>query len=172
MPTRMNRPMTPDPKPRGRRTLLDAKTEREIIDAIRAGAFDHVAAQAAGIGRATFYDWMRRGRAGEPPFSDFSDKVDRARAQARRKREIEVARTNPLAWLRYGPGRERPGEPGWTESREAIESGPKPDPAAAKDDRLAREILRDQKLADAAQDFLSELERVERNGQGGDSGEP
>ena len=34
--------------------------------------------------------------------------------------KAEVRRDNPLAWLRYGPGRERPGEPGWTESREIL----------------------------------------------------
>ena len=151
---------TPDPKARGRKTLLDATTEREIVNAIRAGAYDWVAAQAAGIARSTFYDWMARGRVGERPFSDFSDKVARARAEARRKREIEVARTNPLAWLRYGPGRERPGEPGWTDSREVIGLEPKSEPAD-KDGQLARKILEDPNLSRATHEFLAELERVE-----------
>lgn len=64
----MTRQTSHNPKGHGRKTLLDATTEREIVNAIRAGAFDHVAAVAAGIARSTFYDWMARGRAGEPPF--------------------------------------------------------------------------------------------------------
>ena len=40
-----------------------------------------------------------------------------ARAQARAQREAAVAQQNPLAWLRMGPGRERPGEPGWTDAQ-------------------------------------------------------
>ena len=44
--------------------------------------------------------------------------VREARAQARVAAETEVRRDNPLAWLRYGPGRDRAGEPGWTERHE------------------------------------------------------
>jgi hypothetical protein len=31
-----------------------------------------------------------------------------------------VKRTQPLAWLKSGPGRDRPGEPGWTERHEVV----------------------------------------------------
>ena len=31
---------------------------------------------------------------------------------------IEVRKAQPLAYLPYGPGREKPGRPGWTESQE------------------------------------------------------
>ena len=41
-----------------------------------------------------------------------------ARSEARIVAKIEVRKMNPFHWLRYGPGRERSGEPGWTDSIE------------------------------------------------------
>ncbi len=96
--------------------ILDAKVVEQVISYIRAGAYDWVAAQAAGLDRHTFRNWMRRGEQGEQPFLAFFARVGRARAEARIVREIKVAEKDPLAWLRLGPGRERPGEPGWTDS--------------------------------------------------------
>ena len=46
------------------------------------------------------------------------------RAEARAAAEVEVRRDNPLAWLRYGPGRERPEESGWTQSVQHEHAGP------------------------------------------------
>lgn len=95
--------------------LLDPEARHKITAYIRAGSFDWVAARAAGISAATFYNWMRRGEAGEPVFAEFFDDVQQARAEARLATEVEVKVKEPLAWLRYGPGRDRPGEPGWTD---------------------------------------------------------
>jgi hypothetical protein len=98
----------------GRKTLLTLEVEARIVDAIRQGAFDHVAAAAVGINPSTFYDWLKRGEAGDEPFAEFSKKVMEARAAARQDAENRVHQKEPFNWLRYGPGRERPGEPGWT----------------------------------------------------------
>ena len=38
-----------------------------------------------------------------------------ARAEARLSAEVEVKRGEPLNWLMKGPGRDRSGEPGWTD---------------------------------------------------------
>jgi len=89
---------------------------------IRRGAFDWVAAQAAGISPTTFREWMARGEGRDPErpemkeYAAFAAQVRQARAIARSKAEITVRQDNPLAWLRYGPGREKTNEPGWTES--------------------------------------------------------
>ncbi|MCG3177535.1 MAG: hypothetical protein MOGMAGMI_02509 [Candidatus Omnitrophica bacterium] len=89
---------------------------------IRQGAFDWVAAQAAGIAPTTFREWMARGEGRDPErpptneYAAFAAQVRQARAAARSKAEITVRQDNPLAWLRYGPGRDKPNEPGWTES--------------------------------------------------------
>ncbi len=102
----------------GRKSKLTPDVEQQIVVYIRSGAFDWVAAQAAGIGRTTFYRWMQAGETGEDPYGSFYTAVREARAVARVAAEMEVRNNNPLAWLRYGPGRARPGEPGWTESHE------------------------------------------------------
>ena len=103
----------------GRRTKLTPDVERIILEHIEGGAFDYIAAQAAGIERRTFTVWLRRGeRSAEEPFRSFSYRVREARARARAVAESKVYANQPFNWLRYGPGRERPGKPGWTDSKQ------------------------------------------------------
>lgn len=102
----------------GRKTLLTPQVHTTIVSYVRSGAYDWVAAQACGIEPRTFYNWMAWGEKGNPRYVQFFHDVRKARAEARVVAENEVRRDNPLAWLRYGPGRERPGEPGWTESHQ------------------------------------------------------
>lgn len=102
----------------GRKTKLTDELQQQIVSYIRAGAYDWVAAQATGIGKTTFYRWMQAGERGRQPYAGFFAVVREARAVARVAAEMEVKRDNPLAWLRYGPGRAKPEEPGWTESHE------------------------------------------------------
>jgi hypothetical protein len=108
----------------GRPTLLTPETHRAIIAAIRAGAFVWIAAEANGVDRETFKLWMRIGtRTKKEPYFSFVQEVRAARAQARLAAEIEIRRDMPFNWLRFGPGREREGEEGWTESSEVRHSG-------------------------------------------------
>ena len=102
----------------GRNTKLTPEVQETILAYIRAGAFEWVAAEAAGIGKSTYYRWMKLGeqqRSGV--HHEFWRAVRQARAQVRVAVEAAVRTDQPFAWLRYGPGRERPGEPGWTDSR-------------------------------------------------------
>lgn len=103
----------------GRKSKLTPDVQQTIISYVRGGAFAWVAAEAVGISKTTFFRWLQQGEAAESgPYHNFWLQVRRAHAQARVAAEAEVRRENPLAWLRYGPGRQRPGEPGWTETRE------------------------------------------------------
>ena len=107
-----------------RPTLLTPERHKAIVAAIRAGSFDWVAAEANGINRETFRVWMRKGeRDKRKPYAAFSTDVRTARAQARLSAEIEVRKDEPFNWLHFGPGRERPGETGWTEAKEVKHSG-------------------------------------------------
>jgi hypothetical protein len=104
----------------GRPTAFNTTVLRAIVREIRRGAFDWVAAEAAGIDRKTFYRWMKRGEQGEEPFAELKAQVDQARARTRIGAEQRVRDEHPLSWLRLGPGRERKGQPGWTEAVEAL----------------------------------------------------
>lgn len=70
---------------RGRPTKLNPETTSTIVTLIRAGNTVEVAADAAGINRATFFDWMDRGTrtaARDRPYREFREQVERARAEA------------------------------------------------------------------------------------------
>lgn len=97
----------------GRPTKLNDETQAIILEWIGKGAYDWVAAQAAGIDPSTFKNWMKRD---EDIYIEFQRQVRMARARVRAEVEAQVRKEAPFNWLRFGPGRERPGEPGWTDS--------------------------------------------------------
>ena len=82
------RPRRPRGRPPGS-VSLTPEIEHKILTYIRAGAFAHVASEAAGISRRTFFDWMARGRGEHPARSAtpklraFARKVEQAHAEAR-----------------------------------------------------------------------------------------
>ncbi len=128
----------------GRHSKLTPDVHREIVAFVRAGAFDWVAAEAAGVSKSTFYRWLQRGESdARGIYHEFWSDIRQARAQARVAAEAEVRRDNPLAWLRYGPGRARPEEPGWTDSHEVVtrsEGQSDPRMEALSDEQLERII--------------------------------
>lgn len=124
----------PKKRKAGRKTLLTPETQAKIVSYVRAGAYDWVAAQAAGISTATFYRWME-GKT--PEHAEFRDAVLEARAQARIAAEIQVRKEKPEVWLMRGPGRERPGEPGWGE-RVEVSAEIKHDIEGARESLAAR----------------------------------
>jgi len=65
-----------------RPTKLTPKVRERIVESIRAGAYAEQAARAAGIAPSTYYDWLRRGEAGEQPFSEFSEALRAGEAEA------------------------------------------------------------------------------------------
>lgn len=103
----------------GRASLLTPEVQHRIVSYIRAGAWEYVAAGAAGVSYTTFNVWMT---SQNPRYAEFQSAVREARLQARATAEIEVRRENPLAWLRQGPGRGRtPEEEGWTDETRKID---------------------------------------------------
>jgi hypothetical protein len=112
----------PEKHPGGRATLLTDELQQKIVSFIRAGAWDWVAAESNGIDRQTFWEWIRRGEGREDPdrpvteaYAKFANAVREASAQARAHAEIKVHETEPVKYLMSGPGRDRPGAPGWTD---------------------------------------------------------
>jgi hypothetical protein len=79
-----------------------------------------VAAEANGVNRFTFWEWIKRGedthsvRPQTERYAQFAQAVRAARAEARLSAEVEVKRGEPLSWLMKGPGRHQSDAPGWT----------------------------------------------------------
>jgi hypothetical protein len=98
-----------------RRISLTPSIVQQIVAGIRAGAYPHVAAEAAGVPAATFADWLQRGEQNHRRYREFAAQVRQAQAQARLKAEIDARAADPRFWLRHGPGRETTEAPGWTQ---------------------------------------------------------
>jgi hypothetical protein len=110
---------------------LTPAVQQAITAYIRAGGFPHVAAEAAGVPRAVFQRWLRRGQeaGARRAYRQFAAAVRQALAQARLGAEIAVLKNRPLDWLKCGPGREAPGSPGWTGTVKApAAAGPRANP--------------------------------------------
>lgn len=125
-----------DPKIDRSITLTRAMAEAIIKD-VTEGGYPNQVARQHGIPSSTWYEWLKRGRGGllangvkaPQPLIDFIEAVDRAAAQALNVASMEVYKENKLAWLLKGPGRERPGQPGWADRTmpESAEAESKPD---------------------------------------------
>jgi hypothetical protein len=104
-----------------RRFPLSAVLAQQIAAFVRAGGFPHVAATAAGVPRDLFARWLRRGTDPRTPalVRALCRDVLQAHAQARLKAEVAILADKPLDWLRYGPGKEKPGAPGWSAAARA-----------------------------------------------------
>ena len=112
------------PKKPGRKSMCTPEVRETILVLVAAGAFKTVAARAAGITTQTLYNWIERAQHPDcdPDVAEFVRDLNRTMAEVRAKAEATVLVTNPLAWLRSGPGRdfgER--DPGWTDPTIKVE---------------------------------------------------
>lgn len=118
---------------------LTPEIENQLLQFIRAGGFDWVAAEAAGVPRDLFRQWLEKGRrTARSPFRRLHLNVMTARAQARLTAEIQTRDKDPRFWLKHGPGRERPDAPGWTNPVKAQYG--KSRPPSRDDMQLAAEL--------------------------------
>lgn len=113
----------------GRRPLILQESVRQtVVAALRQGTFLWVAAVSSGITERTLAYWLQKGRDGIEPYVQFFHDVEQAMGLARLSAETRVFNNDPKTWLRLGPGRDRPGRPGWTEETRIEHSGPEGGP--------------------------------------------
>jgi hypothetical protein len=158
-------------RPRGRPKGSQALTEEAfttIVGLIRAGVFDYVAAESAGVSDRTFREWIARGegrnptRPQTPRLKAFADAVRKARADARALAETKVYQNRPESWLRYG-ARSKPGRDGWSElpetsrGRKGRETGFAA-PVEASDEQIIAEIRRLDRIWQEAEDAFPDEE--------------
>lgn len=65
----------------GAPTKLDDLRAKRIIDAVKRGLPRSTAAMLARVAPSTLFLWLAKGRAGDPEYSDFSDRVRAAEAE-------------------------------------------------------------------------------------------
>jgi transposase-like protein len=75
----------------GRRTKLTDPVQKQIVQLLETGVTIADTCAHVGIAKSTYFDWIRRGEAGEAGYSDFSDGVSRAHGAAKVK-AIETLR--------------------------------------------------------------------------------
>ena len=93
-----------------KRPLLTPTVEKMIVAYVRAGGYPHVAAEAAGVSREVFEEWLRKGEAGRPlKYKHFVEALRQAEAQARLNAEVAAFKDKPMDWLKAGPGKETAG---------------------------------------------------------------
>lgn len=114
-----------------RPTKLTPELQAAIIADVEGGASPEVAAQAAGIDRATFYRWMARGAEDEQAYVGFRDGLLKAGAMAE------------VAAVKYA----RSGESGWQGSAWWLERR-HPDRYAL--DRITKRLMREKLRAEIA----------------------
>lgn len=88
------------PKRPGRADKLTPETAKRILDAVRAGAPLKQAAEAAGVGESTVYDWRARAQSPKAPakFADFAADLTRASAEASVAAVAAIRRAMPEDW--------------------------------------------------------------------------
>lgn len=98
----------------------------QICLAIKSGAYEHVAAEANGVPRAVYKQWMltaERRSTGKylKLYQKLHHEVTKAKAWARMMAEIEMRKNQPDKWLMHGPGRETSTDPGWSRPAKATD---------------------------------------------------
>jgi hypothetical protein len=146
----------------GRHTKLTPELQRDIVAFITSGSFDYIAAEAVGISRATFYRWYNAGSKAASQYAPFRTAVDTARARARVVAENRVFKEKPDVWLRLGPGRDRPGRPGWTSPARPWTDDIDDEALAAAAKKLAARLgIDEQELLRLARDMARQARRIE-----------
>jgi hypothetical protein len=154
-----------------KRLPLTSEVEETILAYVRAGGYPHVAAEAAGIAREVFEEWLRQGEAGKPlKYKQFLAKLREAEAQARLAAETKTLKEKPMAWLKAGPGKETPAKPGWSALAKPHAGAVKETPLLSRSDvqSFLRALLRAlEPFPEARAAVAAALEGLRHDGSGG-----
>lgn len=88
-----------EPAKMGRPSKLNDELQKQIVDAIRAGAYVETAAAYAGVSKVTLYDWMKKGRRDEgKKYVDFLNAVEKALAASEIRDVMTITKAADLHW--------------------------------------------------------------------------
>ena len=66
----------------GRTTILTETIQARMVQAIEGGNYAPTAAEYAGIGVSTHYDWLKKGESGITPYAEYLEAIKKAEAVA------------------------------------------------------------------------------------------
>jgi len=114
----------------GRNTKLTPKIREALCDAIRMVGHVEVAADYAGIGKTTFYEWMKKGaeEKAEPAFREFREAVEQARARAQVRNSTLIQNAAIRDWKAAAWWLRNAFPETWTGTDKVEVSGPKGGP--------------------------------------------
>lgn len=82
---------TPSPSARvGRPTKLTPEPQERVVRLVRVGVAPYAAARACGVKHRTWYDWLRRARAGEKRYAPLADALAGAHARLQAALTVQV----------------------------------------------------------------------------------
>lgn len=160
-------------KPIGRPCELTSAVQETIVGLLRAGNYLETAAAYAGVNKVTVYKWLKRGarslrkssKTGEPipeaelAFVEFSNAVQRARAEAEARALQLIAKAGESQWQAAAWRLERMFPQRWGRSNRVEVSGPNGEPVAVnvKRDRIDKAL---KNLTDEQLEALAALDRA------------
>ncbi len=115
------------PPARGTHSRInEPDTVAAFLEALEAGNYVDTSCHLADLHKATVYDWIKRGEAGETPYDQFADSVKRAQARAEAKavQRVRQAADDPRFWAAEMTFLERRHPERWGK-RQDEQSGPK-----------------------------------------------
>jgi transposase-like protein len=104
--------------------IEDPELVEELLHGLSMGAFVCNACARVGVHPSVFYDWMRKGEAGNPKYAEFAARASRAMADAEYQEVVHIkdaTRTDPnqARWFLSHRYRER-----WADSSQSVVTGP------------------------------------------------
>jgi hypothetical protein len=82
----------------GRKPLLRRKLKEQLLSMARAGVPIKIAVEGAGISRAQFYVWLKKGADGEEPYAEFLADLRTAQATARAQMVLQIRKHGAKYW--------------------------------------------------------------------------
>ena len=80
------------------RQVINEALISQVEGYVVGGLYVKTACELAGIGRSTFYDWKKRGKAGEKPYADFFERISTAEAKAEARLSTHVEKAAASEW--------------------------------------------------------------------------
>ena len=97
----------------GGNSLLTDEIEEKILKFLKTGCYIETAVGAAGISKATFYNWMKQANAGDKRYKSFLDAVVKARHEADLRDVTIIAKAAEKQWQAAAWKQERKNPKQW-----------------------------------------------------------